>query len=73
MSFVSSRLSFGNLIGNIIIYGGVTMGLQRVLPAKGRIKRRSDVVIWAVNRGVNRETNVELMAKKNIRKNLFSK
>ncbi len=70
MPIVITRFSLGNIVGNFVMYGGLIGGIANVTPRKGLIKNRSDLAQWTVNKVIQRETNMQIVARRNARKQL---
>lgn len=63
------KFSLFNVVGNLLLYGGMVGNIK---PNKGVIKSKEDLVVWSVNKVVRRETNVQLVARRNAKKQILS-
>ena len=63
-----SRIGFSNIAG--FVCTGVMVSM---LPNKKIVRTRGDLMFWAVDKVVRRETNVQIVARRNVKKQLFSK
>lgn len=73
MSISVSRVSISNIVGNLVLFGGLGSGLVNVLPKKKSMRSKSDLVWWAMDKAVRRETNLQLVARRKAKNQLFSK
>lgn len=62
------KIGFGNVA--CFICTGVVASL---LPNKKIVRSKSDLLFWSMNRIVQRETNVQIVARRNVKKQIFSK
>lgn len=70
MSMIVSRLSFSHITG--FVCTGVMTNLLPNRKTKN-VRNKVDLVYWFMDRAVKRETNVQIVARQNIKKQLLSK
>ena len=73
MSLTTTRVSFSNILTNIIVYGTTITTINNMLPSNKLVTKYDKRFIgtWFINRTINRETNIKLVAQKNARKNVM--
>ncbi len=69
MTITAVRVSGGNIAANLMFLSG-TIGLVNAIPSKkSKIWRsKEDVAMWVIIKVARRETNVPLVARKNVKK-----
>lgn len=68
MSVNITRISAFNIVGNVVLYSGAIGTFNNIQPRKGMIKSRSDLASWVFGKVLRRETNIQLVARRNAKK-----